>query len=237
MGRANQYADNTAGGNGDLTVEVHPGVFAWDNSASSDEITLAEIGDVCYLVDDHTVAKTSAGGTRSPAGIVDEVDSYGVWVRTGTQALTAPAGALLATDNLGAVSSPSTARANLGLGSVIMGEPVPGSVGAETSNTINVPVQLKDPAGANLAVRGAVRAYLASANTGAALTGLTIASVAIGTNGLILAVGDSNKSFELVSDASGRVDVTVGCTGTGTCYLIIVEPTGKLVSSAAITFA
>jgi hypothetical protein len=236
VGRAEMYVDNTNGNDGDVRVSVRIGVYHWANSSAENAITIAEIGDVCYVVDDQTVAKTNGSGTRSPAGIVDDVDATGVWVRMGYQALTAPAGALVATANLSDVANAATARGNLGLGSVIMGDPVPGTVGAETANTINVPIQLKDPAGANLAVRGSVFAYLATTALGAALTGLTIASVAIGTNGLMLDVGDSNKSFRLVSDASGQVDVTIGCTGTGTCYLILVEPTGKLVASAAITF-
>jgi hypothetical protein len=36
---------------------------------------------LCYFVDDQTVAATDGTGTRSPAGIVEEVTSQGVWVR------------------------------------------------------------------------------------------------------------------------------------------------------------
>lgn len=81
VGRAEARVDNSAGGNGDLNVAYRPGVFRYANSAGADEITQAETGDVCYAVDDQTVAKTDGTSTRSPAGIVDHVDAQGVWVR------------------------------------------------------------------------------------------------------------------------------------------------------------
>ena len=72
--------DNTDGVNGAITAEYERGVFRFDNSATTDEITSADIGKVCYLVDDQTVAKTSDTSTRSVAGLVDDVDDLGVWV-------------------------------------------------------------------------------------------------------------------------------------------------------------
>ncbi|MCE8027537.1 hypothetical protein HOP54_02385 [Halomonas daqingensis] len=74
------YQDNTGGANGDQVVEVERGYFRFENSAGADEITRADIGQVCYLVDDQTVAKTSDTDSRSPAGIVDDIDDGGVWV-------------------------------------------------------------------------------------------------------------------------------------------------------------
>ena len=74
------YQDNTAGADGDQIVEVKRGNFRLDNSAGADEVTAADIGKVCYIVDNQTVAKTDGTATRSPAGIVDDVDDAGVWV-------------------------------------------------------------------------------------------------------------------------------------------------------------
>lgn len=82
-GRAESQVDNSAGADGDLSVTVRSGVFKFVNSASADEITNAEVGDNCYIVDDQTVAKTDGTGTRSVAGKVVGVDSDGVWVRMG----------------------------------------------------------------------------------------------------------------------------------------------------------
>lgn len=81
MGVADKAADNGSGTDGDIDVRYRPGVFRMANSASADEITIAEIGDVCFAVDDQTVAKTDGTSTRSPAGIVENVDAQGVWVR------------------------------------------------------------------------------------------------------------------------------------------------------------
>lgn len=83
VGRAEGLADNSAGSNGDISVDVRSGVFKFANSAAGDAITIAEIGDTCYIVDDQTVAKTDGTGTRSAAGKIVGVDSDGVWVRMG----------------------------------------------------------------------------------------------------------------------------------------------------------
>ena len=74
------YQDNTTGADGDEVVEVKRGNFHLANSTGADEITRADIGKVCFIVDDQTVAKTDGTTTRSPAGIVDDVDDAGVWV-------------------------------------------------------------------------------------------------------------------------------------------------------------
>jgi len=73
-------ADQRVTGDGIKPVTTRRGTFRWVNSAAGDAITLAEIGDQAYIVDDQTVAKTDGGGTRSPAGIIRNVDAQGVWV-------------------------------------------------------------------------------------------------------------------------------------------------------------
>ena len=80
VGVFEHYQDNTAGADGDQVVEVKRGNFRLANSAGADEITAADIGQVCYIVDNQTIAKTDGTATRSPAGIVDDVDDGGVWV-------------------------------------------------------------------------------------------------------------------------------------------------------------
>jgi hypothetical protein len=82
IGKFKTTVDNTAGADGALTVEVEPGTFRWVNSAGADEIAQAQVGALCYIVDDQTVAKTDGGGTRSIAGTIAGVDSAGVWVRS-----------------------------------------------------------------------------------------------------------------------------------------------------------
>lgn len=81
VGRAEERVDNSGGANGALTVNFRPGCYRYANSAAADEITIADIGAKCFAVDDQTVAKTDGTSTRSPAGIIEDVDAQGVWVR------------------------------------------------------------------------------------------------------------------------------------------------------------
>lgn len=64
-----------SGSAGDKSIHVRRGVFKFENSADGDAITFAHLGKPCYVVDDQTVALTSAGGTRPFAGTVMGVDS------------------------------------------------------------------------------------------------------------------------------------------------------------------
>ncbi len=79
-GVAQEQVDNRDGAAGALRIETRRGTFQFANSASADEITRADIGAECFIVDDQTVAKTSATDTRSVAGIIRYVDAGGVWV-------------------------------------------------------------------------------------------------------------------------------------------------------------
>lgn len=68
---------------GDVVIEVEGGAFNFVNSAGADEIGLDDVGKRAFIVDDQTVARTSAGGTRAQAGIILDVTSEGVWVLVG----------------------------------------------------------------------------------------------------------------------------------------------------------
>lgn len=81
VGRANGRANNSGGSNGDLALTYKVGTFRYENSAAADAITAAEIGGIAWAVDDQTVAKTNGSASRSPAGIIEDVDANGVWVR------------------------------------------------------------------------------------------------------------------------------------------------------------
>lgn len=83
LGRFDNEADNTGGAAGALQVTVRRGIFRYANSAAADAIAQAEVGQDCYLVDDQTVAKTDAVGTRSRAGRIVAVETAGVWVQLG----------------------------------------------------------------------------------------------------------------------------------------------------------
>ena len=80
LGRFKKTYNNAAGLAGDVIAEIEKGIFRFANSAAADEISAADIGNDCYIVDDQTVAGTNGGSTRSVAGKVFDVDSQGVWV-------------------------------------------------------------------------------------------------------------------------------------------------------------
>lgn len=82
-GIATEQVDNSTGAAGDKLVPTRTGIFLFKNSASADLIARADIGNDCYIVDDETVAKTSATSTRSIAGKIVDIDASGVWVKIG----------------------------------------------------------------------------------------------------------------------------------------------------------
>lgn len=85
VGIARETVDNTTGADGAVQVPVRQGTLGpFENSTAGDQITQAQVGADCFLVDDHTLARTSNGGTRSRAGKIMQVEPDGrVWVQLG----------------------------------------------------------------------------------------------------------------------------------------------------------
>lgn len=110
------------------------------------------------------------------------------------------------------------------------------TVGTETEDVINVSIQLKDVAAADMAVRSSVLAYLSDDANGDSIAATAPSGgVAVGTDGLAIPVV-AGKCLQLVSESDGDIDLDVEESGADTWYLIIVLPNGKLVASEAITF-
>lgn len=86
VGIAAQYADNSAGANGAIAAKYTTPICLLANSAGGDAIAAANVGAICYAVDDQTVALTSGGGARPVAGEIVSVDADGVWVDVATAA-------------------------------------------------------------------------------------------------------------------------------------------------------
>jgi hypothetical protein len=100
-----------------------------------------------------------------------------------------------------------------------------------------VTIQLKDANAADIAVRGAVRAYLSNdANGDSIITTAPNGHVVIKADG-VCAHLITDKVFELISESDGDIDLTITESGALTCYLILILPNGKLKASGAITFA
>lgn len=65
--------------NAEETLRIRSGAFLFDNGADGEELKAADVGAVCFVVDDHTVGKT--GGTNKiAAGSVLDVTADGVAV-------------------------------------------------------------------------------------------------------------------------------------------------------------
>lgn len=110
------------------------------------------------------------------------------------------------------------------------------TVGTKVSTTINALVQLKDAAGTNMAVRGSVFAYLSDNSNGSTITAtVPDGGVVIGTNGLAIPVVAA-EAFQLVSGATGLVDLNITHSGSHTYYLVVVLAQGTLAVSGAIAF-
>ncbi|MBI1408128.1 MAG: hypothetical protein GC145_18605 [Caulobacter sp.] len=91
------FVESATGGvaDGDVTVQVQAGCFNFANSAGADEITIADVGKVAFIVDDETLARTSAGGTRAIAGPIIDVDEDGVWAEVGPVSSAAAGGSVI----------------------------------------------------------------------------------------------------------------------------------------------
>lgn len=110
-------------------------------------------------------------------------------------------------------------------------------VGTEGGDVINVGLQFKDAAGADMATPVCVPWYFSSDAAG--LDPLTTAhdgGTAIGTDGALIE-SVANLSGVLISEADGDADINITDAGAFTAYLVIVLPTGALAISAVITHA
>lgn len=89
VGRAENTVDNSLGLAGALTAQIGVGCFKWAQGSGADAITISNLYQKCYAIDDQTVGLTNgygAGAVRPLAGIVLNVDAdNGVWVLMGPE--------------------------------------------------------------------------------------------------------------------------------------------------------
>ena len=107
------------------------------------------------------------------------------------------------------------------------------NAGAETSDKVDVTIQLKNYSNENLAKATTVIGYISS------LTGIT-SITATGTTGTVETLL-ANSTYRLTTDATGKVVVQVvvqfGTVQAGSFYFNVALPNGTVVQSAQITFA
>ncbi len=81
LGISEETVKNT-GADGAQKVPFRRGTFGFNNHGA-DAITAGDIGKTAYVVDDQTVAKTDATGTRSAAGKIMHIEGGQIFVRVG----------------------------------------------------------------------------------------------------------------------------------------------------------
>lgn len=112
------------------------------------------------------------------------------------------------------------------------------TVGAETGgDTINVALQVVDANGDDVTEPYSFLAWLSDTAGAAPTSTVPDSDVAIGTDGVILLEHTVDAVFELLTEADGDLDLDIGESAADTWYLNVRLPDGRVVSSAAITFA
>ena len=111
------------------------------------------------------------------------------------------------------------------------------TIGAEAGDVINVAIQMKEgDKDANERVRGEF--YLSDDASGDSVAATAPSGgLAIGTDGVILTEHTANKHFTAISESDGDIDIDITEVGADTWYLIAALNDGRLIASAAITFA
>lgn len=112
------------------------------------------------------------------------------------------------------------------------------TVGVEASNVISVDVQLVDRLNGNtIGESVALNWYLSSSATGAAIATAPDSGAALSNGYGALAEWTANVNGLVITNSNGRAIFTLSESSTGTWYLVLVMPDGKLMVSDAITFA
>lgn len=214
IGRCEEDVNNLAGLAGALSVRVKRGCFLLANSATA-AVDPDDVGKVCYVQDDSTVAETSDNAVV--AGIVIEVGTAGVWVDTRFHLHVAAAPA--ASSITAAMLANPVADQILGAPSVTVA-----NSGVPDGNA-TITIQARDGQGNALAARCLVRVWLAAtayavpadlgtltATTGALLkedTDDALATVVTDANGVAVLVLDTVSNGALHAMAA-----IVGLVGT-----------------------
>jgi len=135
------------------------------------------------------------------------------------------------------MSVPKIPRAKSPWASQLFGARSTVTAGTQVGSAIPVTVQLKDENGKNLAQIAVVDVYLSGVAGATAIVGTApTGGVAAGASGAVLAAVVAGKYLRCVTDAAGKLILTLTDSGTPTFYAAAVMPDGSVVVSAAITF-
>ncbi len=103
---------------------------------------------------------------------------------------------------------------------------------AEVANERTITIQAQDAANNNLAERFLIRVWIGTADYGAPVAA-DGSSVDTGTT---YEIETADAAFKIISDATGKVEVTFGMTGAATRY-IMAEIDGRIYSSGQVDWA
>jgi hypothetical protein len=217
IGVAQKTIDNTLGNDGDLTVPVKSGeLYRFANSGTT--IAAANRGALCYIVDAGSVALSDGGGTRSIAGVIEDVDTQGVWVRVGAlyDALTTAASTAVSTltTNLAKATTPG--------GASIVG--LYDAVGKYTATTVEAALA-EDADARRLAVN-------AAGNTIASAVVQHRIAVPSGVTGTVTTILDATFGKVLITDVHF---VKAGSTGGASDTIKLTDGTHDITDSFALS--
>lgn len=107
------------------------------------------------------------------------------------------------------------------------------TLAAGASNVMGITIQLKDALGNNLAERRKVEFYMSTDDEGDGLTATTYSGDFAATTGVILTALTAKKHLTCLSDATGKVVLTLTATAKpATERVVVVHPSGKVTVSA-----
>lgn len=200
VGMALDHVDASLVADGILRCEVSPGIHRFDNSASTDAITLVNgVGRPAYVVFDNQVALGDAAGVRPAAGIIVDVDEDGVWVDLG------PVEVGLAT---GTAAGPASRTVEKTISTNV-------SATAEVVRYVHTGATMRI-----VAIRTAISAALATGNMTitAAINGVAVTNGVVTVTQAGSAAGDVDEALPTAANtiSEGQVlTLTVGGTNTG----------------------
>ena len=111
------------------------------------------------------------------------------------------------------------------------------TVGTETTNAIITQIQLLDREGTPLTKSVMVHWYIAGAATGLTIGTAASGAVAIANSRGLLISSVAKLAGYLVTNSSGRADISITEAGALTSHLVLVMQSGQLAISGAITHA
>ena len=234
-GYGSNVYDNTGTGatNGGITCTYRQGVFTYANSAAgADLIAATDIGADAFIVDDQTVAKTNGTNTRSRAGKIMGVDSFGnVQVHIGVSfALPNGTGATsLSFDvaSAGALALGPTVATSVVLGKAGVPAQAPGGLDQLTATALAIgatnatSVALGKAAVPASAATGATAGFDCQTAAPLSVGGTTATAVVLGKAGTAAGNGVRNGASRsiIVNKPTSAVDATGGITATVTQVL------------------